>query len=198
MSEGEAKQEVELRALLEKDQWINFSDSLEKIGAKLKDTEEVKDTYFCPIKVKSFEEIEMDEVGSYSLRLREKKKDGQTKVDLNIKVITKYGDHHSWAEHEIKVDSFKEAEIILESIGFKKFFNLEKKRSNYILDDVLIIIEDIADFHPAIELEIMTTKEESEQAKSRIRKVLIDLGVREDQIVTKSITNLIMREKSTF
>lgn len=198
MNNNTMKQEVEIRALLRQDQLDKLVEKLEEIGAVLRDTEIVKDSYFCPLNVKTFEEVEMNEVGSFSLRLRNKKANDQTVVEMNIKVITQHGDHQSWEEHEITVDSFEEAEIILKSIGNKIFFTIEKQRFNYQIGEILVIVEDIKDYRPAIEMEIMTTQEESEVAKEKIKKLMARLGVQENQIVPKSITNIIMREKSVF
>jgi len=195
---NEKNHEVELRALLAEDQFKKISDELKKHGASLKGEDKLTDIYYCLKKVKTFAEIEMDEVGSYSLRLRKTEKDGEQKTDLNIKVITNFGDHHAWDEHEITIDSFEEMDKIITSIGFKPFVMIEKVRRSYDLEDMSINLEDIKDFGLAIEIEIMTQKEKSEEAKNKIRGFLKKIGIDEDKIVPKSVTNIIMKQKAVF
>ena len=72
---GDKTQEVEKRALLKESEYIEISKKLEELGAELTKQVNIKDIYFCPVNVVSFAEIEMDSIGSYSLRLREQKTD---------------------------------------------------------------------------------------------------------------------------
>ena len=96
---GDKTQEVEKRALLKESEYLEISKKLEGLGAELTKKVNIKDIYFCPVNVASFAEIEMDSIGSYSLRLREQKNGNDEEVTLNVKVITQEGDHNSWAEH---------------------------------------------------------------------------------------------------
>ena len=149
----------------------------------------------------SFKDIEMNEVGSYSLRLRKTgKKDSQIKIEMNTKVITHKGDHNSWEEHEIKVNSIEESFKILESIGFKSYFKVDKIRKIYLIKDfdLVLNVESIKDFGTIIEAEIITNEGNSENTKVKIRNYLQTLGIFEDQIVPKSITNILMHKLSKF
>ncbi|MDE1825416.1 MAG: CYTH domain-containing protein [Candidatus Micrarchaeota archaeon] len=192
------KQEVEKRAILPLDKKQEVVDKLIGQGAKLNGEKGVNDIYFCTNSVKSFEEVEMDEVGSYSLRIREEKHGGKTERSMNVKVITSYGDHHSWAEHEIKISSIEDTEALLKVIGFKPFCKIEKNRKEFKLGNKSIFLEDILGFGLGIEVEILTTQEETEKAKKEIDDTLRILGIDRSQIVPKSITNMIMREKAKF
>ncbi|MCX6808841.1 MAG: CYTH domain-containing protein [Candidatus Berkelbacteria bacterium] len=194
----ESNQEVELRAILTEKQRENLFDSVKAKGGIFESEEEITDHYFCVKTAKSFKEVEMDEVGSFSLRLRKCTKEGKTKTELNMKIITKSGDHHSWKEHEVLVDSFDQADAIVKVLGFKSYFTLEKKRTNFKIDEMLVIAEDIKDFGAALEVEIITSLDKSEEAKAKIKKLLDDLGVAPGQIAPKSITNILMHEKSVF
>jgi len=192
------KQEVEKRAILPLDQKQAIKDRLVEQGAKLNGEIFVRDIYFCPNSVKSFKEIEMDEVGSYSLRIREERKGNKIQKDMNVKVITSYGDHHSWAEHEIGISSLEDTEAILKAIGFKPFCRIEKTRQEFKLANKNVFFEDISGFGLGIEVEILTTPEKAEKAKVEIDDFLHVLGVNDSQIVPKSITNIIMRQKAKF
>lgn len=191
-------QEVEIRALLDQTQKRSLIQRLESKGAISDGTEHLFDVYFCPIGITTFKELEMNELGSFSLRLRRKIIGEQKVIELNTKMITNYGDHNAWEEHETKVDSFEETELILKTIGFKSYFTVTKQRSIYQLDDMTVNLEDIDDFGLVVEVEIMTSVEKAESAKEVIRKFLAGIGIHDRQIVLKSVTNILMKERSHF
>jgi predicted adenylyl cyclase CyaB len=177
---------------------MRFLARIVRLGGKKVSVEELTDAYFCPVGVRSFSEIEMDEVGSYSLRLRRHSRGGKSAVSMNVKQITTYGDHNAWDEHEFTLSDFDEAKAILYAIGFKEFFALRKRRTSFVRGKFHILIEDINDFGPILEVEVMTTKEKAEAAKQDIRDLLEKIGVRGERVVPKSVTNLLMKEKARF
>lgn len=190
--------EVELRVLLSKNESKSILDKIEKSGAIFKSQEKITDIYFCAQEVKDFSEVEMNEVGSYSLRLRKSEQGKHVKTDLNMKIITSCGDHHAWEEHEVILDSSGEMQTMLKAMHQKPFIKIEKKRTIFSLNKMSIIVEDIKDFGVGLEIEIITSKENTEKAKSKIKKFLSSIGIGEEKIVPKSITNIIMREKAKF
>ncbi len=193
------KQEVEIRAFLVPEQRRGIEQKIEEMGGSIEKHLELTDVYFCNNNVKLFAEIEMCEVGSYSLRIRKSSEGGRSEiVELNTKVITQHDDHNAWEEHEIQLDSFEEGRAILRAIGFKEFFTVEKARTVMRLNECTIALEDVKNFGPIIEVEIMTTQAKAEEAKKKIRELLAILGVKEDQIVAKSVTNLLMRKWAKF
>lgn len=163
-----------------------------------KNSSALKDIYYCPHSVRSFKEIEMNDVGSFSLRLRRGSKTGHNGAELNIKVITQRGDHHSWREHETMVDSFSETQSILLAIGFKAFFTLEKKRTVYKKGNITLCIEDIKNSRPCLELEVLTTRSSQDSAKASLLEILQQLDIPRSAIVPKSITNILMRRQAKF
>ena len=191
--------EVEFRALIDR---ATFDALLAKGRAQATKTFKgpltLIDAYYCAQSVTTFKEIEMDRVGSYSLRLRTERANGSESSSLNTKVIQSEGDHNAWLEHEVSVSSFDEGEKILKAIGFKKFFELRKERYSFNDGDVHVCLEDIADFQPAIEVEIMTTQDATDQAKKDLIAYLSRNGIGQDKIVKKSVTNLLMRERAKF
>jgi predicted adenylyl cyclase CyaB len=158
----------------------------------------IEDAYFCRKSVKKFKEVEMEEVGSYSLRLRREIEKGKKKIILNTKIISKKGDHNAWLEHEINVSSYEETQTILEDIGFKIFFELKKTRYSFTEGEINICLEDIANFQPAIEIEIITSKGKTILAKKKLLNYFTKNNIEQKSIVKKSITNILMREKSYF
>lgn len=191
-------QEVEKRALLKESEYSEISKKLEELGAKLTKNVNISDIYFCPANVTSFAEIEMDSVGSYSLRLREQDKGSDKEVTLNVKVITQEGDHNSWAEHETRIGSSDSMKDILKAMGFKPFCTITKSRQIYLMEDMEISLENITDFGLGIEAEVKTSMEKSNEAKSKIDNLFKRLGISSDQIVPKSLTNIIMKQKAKF
>lgn len=191
--------EVEFRAILTSKDFLN----LLKIGkTKYKDNFKgpvtIEDIYYCQKHVKDFKEVEMDDIGSYSLRLRKETRKKVSTLTLNTKVITTFGDHNSWQEYETNISSHENSDQILRSIGFKDFFTFKKDRYTYRVGDILVCLENIIGFGSIIEVEIITTKEKSEIAKRKLLKFLESHNIKKEDIVKKSITNMLMKEKSVF
>lgn len=193
------KHEVEFRALLTPEIFETLlTKGRKQFAQTFNGPLTIEDAYFCPKSVRKFSEVEMDDVGSYSLRLRRETETDKTRITLNTKVIQKIGDHNSWLEHEVGLTSYEEAQDILRAIGFKLFFELEKKRYSFREGEVYVCLEDIAEFQPAVELEILTSEDRTEEAKLKLLDYLTQNNVDRDVIVKKSITNMLMREKSFF
>ena len=187
--------EVELRALVSDAE--DFQNKLKEKGGVYKNTSYLCDIYFCEKNASSVEDVEMDEVGSYSLRLRVARKDEKEEITINTKTITNEGDHNAWEEHEIIVNSFIEAAKIMSMTEFKPFFKLEKHRHTYMINDMEVLVEDITDFGGAIEVEIMCASGEEDASKEKIKNLLMkDLGLNESDIVPKSVTNIIMKQRA--
>lgn len=187
--------EVELRALVADPK--DFQEKLKQKGAEHKNSSYLKDVYFCDKKATSVADVEMDKVGSYSLRLRIARKGDTETISLNTKTITTEGDHNAWEEHEVKINNFREAALILSTTEFKPFFELEKHRHMYLLNDMEILVEEISDFGGAIEVEIMCMPGEEEGSKAKIKNLLTtELGLSEAEIVPKSVTNIIMKQRA--
>ena len=191
-----SNQEVEIRAMLSPAESKAIYRHL-TATATYQGIRQLRDTYFCPKEVGSFDELEMTEVGSYSLRLRYSIEEGRETTELNVKVITQPNDHHAWQEHEVVLSSFEEAKAILQVMGFKAFFTLEKTRQVFTDGYITFNIEEIKDVGSAIEIEILTTPEKAEEAKQETLQALQALapGL---QPVPKSVTNMVMRQRARF
>ncbi len=191
-------QEVEIRARLSPSLKRAVTAKLNRLGAKSAAKQFIADYYFCPANVRSFRQIEMNKIGSYSLRLREKTVGKSSIFELNMKIITKRGDHNSWRECETPVGNLVESRNILTSLGFKNFFSLIKTRYPYQYKNFHVCLEDIKNFGSILEIEVLTDSKNSDKAKSEIKNFLAILGVDEQSIVPKSITNIIMKQSSRF
>jgi predicted adenylyl cyclase CyaB len=194
MTDNQKNIEVEMRALV-KDMGP-LQSAVEKVGAIYKSENSLHDIYFCDKSINSVEEVEMHDVGSYSLRLRKYSNDTGAKISLNTKTITRTGDHNAWEEHETMVENFKETAKILVATEFKPYFELEKIRREYVLGELSICLEDIKDFGACIEVEIITSPGDEDTAKERILQFLSSVGVTRDAVVPKSVTNIVMKERA--
>lgn len=186
--------EVELRALVKNDK--ELVKKIKSKGAKLIKETIIHDIYFCLKNQNTIKEVEMNKVGSYSLRLRKSIEKNKTVISINTKSIIKESDYNAWEEHETIVESFDEMAKILLATEFKPFFELKKKRKEYKLAEINISLEEIEYFGSSIEVEIMTTAGQEKSAKDRLKKLLSDLGISDKDIVSKSITNIIMRQRA--
>jgi len=189
-------QEVELRVLVKNMDKDQTRGRILALGAVSHGIRNIHDTYYCDNSCKVVEDAEMNRVGSFSIRIRKEIRDGVTIITYNKKIITREGDHHSWQEEEEVLDDIEKAEKEVISAGNKFFFSLEKAREVFGLDDMEICLEDIVDFGLGIEVEVMTTKEESESSIQRIKKLFTTLGISNEDILPKSITNIIMHERA--
>lgn len=195
----EKNHEVEYRALLTRDIYLDLLEKgKKKHSLKINNPIVIEDSYYCLKGVKNFKEVEMDKVGSYSFRLRKEVKNNKEVSKLNTKIITTFGDHNAWREHETDVSSHDECDKILQSIGFKRFFTFKKKRHSYYVNDILVCLEDIEGFGPIIEVEIITTKEKEKEAKEKLLTFLKIHNIQKDKIVKKSVTNMLMKKNAEF
>jgi len=193
------KQEVEIRAKVSFEAGEKVIKNLVEMGAKYSNSAQIDDMYYCPKTVKDFSETEMDEIGSYSLRLRSSSKNGkEPKFSINTKVITSFGDHSAWDEFESEITSLEQMAHILDTLSFKKFFEISKKRESYEIDDIKMEIEEVKDFGYVIEAEIMSEASESAGAKQRILDLFDKLKIARADIFPKSATNYLMRLWAKF
>ncbi len=178
--------EIEYRAYLKDTE--ELKKELKNIKAKLKSQEHIIDYWFCEKEKNKFNQVKQNSPGSYGLRIRRKILKKEEIIELNCKVIKEDGDHNAFYENEIKVDSLKSARNILDSIGFKVFCIVDKKRTTYSFENCLINIDEIVGFKPAIELEIISD-ENIEEHKKYLLEILSILKIEKDNFIKKSITH---------
>lgn len=181
--------EIEQRAFI--DNLEAFEKKVLELGATFKEEKHLIDYWFCETSKTSFDQVKQDKKGSYGLRIREDK----TKHinELNCKVLDAELDHNVFHEYESKIDDVSQVKKILESIGFKLFCILDKKRRMFSLDHCTINIENIKGFRPAVELEIIADTN-IEQHKTFIKEIIDKLGITDENKIEKSITHLYMKE----
>ncbi len=189
-------QEIEIRVLIKGRDKNSIREKIIKSGAISKGIRSIHDVYYCDNSCQKVEDAEMNKVGSYSVRIRKEVKNGITSISYNKKTITTEGDHNSWKEEEEPRENFEEANQEMIDSGYKFFFDLDKDREKFVLDDMEICLEDIKEFGLGIEVEVMATQEESDEVKQKIKTFLKSIDVQEEDIVPKSITNIIMHQRA--
>ncbi|MFH1505544.1 MAG: class IV adenylate cyclase [archaeon] len=184
--------EIEIRAFIEDIE--EFKARLEKIGATFVEEKHIVDHWFCREDKKSFDEVLQKHPGDYSLRIRTLETDSGVVCELNSKVLEKLDDHNAFHEYETAVSDFGQTKQILLKCGFKIFSIMDKKRNVYKFEKCLINIEDIKDYRPAVELEIVAG-EDVEKHKAYLIGLLDRLGVKQKDRIEKSITYHYMKAK---
>ena len=195
--------ETEIRANLYPQQRSDIFKKLVGIEAEYKGYQKIIDTYYCPLRTTSFSDLEMNEVGSFSLRLRKiTNQDNTSAYEWNIKQIVKKYDHSSWAEYETTVDSYDNADRMIKIMGNKPFITIEKIRHIHTLNkngqEYKLLVEDIKNYGSILEIETFPTLNNVNNSKRDMHELLSSLEIEENQIVPKSVTNIIMREHSQF
>jgi adenylate cyclase, class 2 len=183
--------EIELRAFI--DNFEEIEATLQKIGAKLTGTIEILDLWFCDKNSTKIEQVRQHEAGSYGIRIRRSRKDGQEIIEMNSKVLETKGDHNVFHEYETEIKDLEQGRKILESIGFKVFCTVDKKRKIFEFENCTVNLENIKGFRPAVELEIIADKN-IEDHKTYLKELLDKLGIKEEDKIEKSITYLYMEE----
>lgn len=183
--------EIEIRAFVKNLKEIETK--LVKLGAKKIKQQYIIDYWFCPKTYTRFKQIQMNKPRSYSLRIRHLKENNKEHLELNTKAISTERDHNVFLEHETAIDNIEETKKILKIIGFKIYCILEKQRTVYQKENMLINLEGIKGFNPAVEIEIIADKE-TEAHKRVIGQTLKQLGIKEKDMIKTSITNLFMKK----
>jgi len=185
------KVEIELRYLL-KDRKV-LETRLLNLGAKIVYHGHVIDHWFIPKYIKSREQEEewFDKNRGCGLRIREQDNGytGKITTSIEAKRLTKEMNHNTFLEAEVTVDSYEDANSLMELMGRKEFLTIDKDRVVYKYKDFKICIDDIKDFKVGVEIEINTFKDR-ETALKKISRISKRLGLSEKDRAEKSITVL--------
>ncbi len=177
--------EVELRARV--DNLEDVKKRLVKKGAKFnKQAEEQDDTYYVP---RGKEEVARR--GDPLIRVR---KEGK-KAKLNVKLLTSTAG--IWDEHEVSVSDGDELKLILKKMGLVELFTLVKRRTKGRLKEFGLFLDDIEVLGSFLEIELLVPEEEAEAAQQRIRELMHELVISEEDIEAKGYARLLREEMGT-
>lgn len=182
--------EIEIRSFLE--DFDELRQRLLAMKAKKLEETDIEDIWYCPKEATSFDDVQMDKKGSIGIRLRHER---GKRPEINVKTIVTENDHNVFDEVETNFDHIDHMKKMLRLFGFKPFCRINKHRETYGIDKMKINLENIEDFPPCIEIEIIDDKDYDENLK-KIEDVMAKLEIPEDKRIEKSITNLFMRENA--
>jgi len=188
--------EVEVRILLKNRQAIE--NRLSDLGGRVAYASHLIDYWFCPDRAKNYKEASIDKTG-FALRIRESKDLYSGKEIASLECKTRAGghDHALCNEHEIDINDIKSTRQILDDIGLKEFLVIDKQRVIYEYKKAKFCFDKIKNFGDGLEIEIMT-RGKLNQAKERAIKLALELGIRKEDILEKSLVYLAMQKLGKY
>lgn len=93
-------------------------------------------------------------------------------------------------EHEMTVNPASAAEGLLLEMGYKAVTDVDKIRTEYKRDDTTVALDEVSKLGEFLEIEIVCNEGKEADARSRVMATAIDLGLSEDDIVTKKYDQL--------
>jgi len=190
------KIEVEIRVWLKDRQEIE--NKLISLGAKVIYVSHLVDYWFCPKSITNCEDALIDNVG-FALRIRESEDaySGLKVASLECKKLFDGKDHSLCHEHEIVIGDVSGMKAILDDIGLKNFLIVDKERIVYKYKDVKFCFDKLRGLGDGLEIEVMTEDNLSE-TKEKIINMALELGIKKEEILEKSLTYLAMQKLGKF
>jgi len=102
-----------------------------------------------------------------------------------------------WEEYELNIDSVAETEKMLTDMGFENFINLKKKRITFNFRNLQIEVDDFENFGMILELETKCESRKAAKAKAEMKKFLMYIGVKEEDIREKGSLALILEKMNS-
>lgn len=163
------KKEIEAKAKVEED----LTEKILRIGGKFLGEKIQEDIYFehpCRDFLKSDEAFRLRIEGNRSVITYKGRRD---KENLKIR-----------EEIEMEIKDFETFINILERLGFKKAYTIRKKRRVFLLDDIIICLDDVDGLGSFIELE----------GGEKLLEIAEKLGIR--NLTTESYLEMIIKSKT--
>ena len=188
--------EVEVRILLKNRQAVE--NRLSDLGGRVTYASHLIDYWFCPDGAKNYKEASINKTG-FALRIRESKDSysGKEIASLECKTLVNGHDHALCHEHEIDITDIKSTRQILDDIGLKEFLVIDKQRVIYEYKKAKFCFDKIKNFGDGLEIEIMTRGKLAE-AKEKAIKLALELGIRKEDILEKSLVYLAMQKLGKY
>lgn len=188
-------QEVELRATIPMSHKQTLLKQLADYKPDVKKVVKLVDVYYAPITAESMEDIPMNEVGSFSLRIRATMRDDKTiTATLNIKRVTSFGDHNAWDESESSIGDPAQVSKILRGLGYYPFCRLVKTRTSYGITELCTVeLDEIERYGLVVEVEHIVPAHMAEEAKNKNQEIFRTLGIREEHMVPRTATEEYMK-----
>lgn len=191
------KIEVEIRIFLKNRKKIE--DKLKSFNAKVVYATHLIDYWFCPKSAKNYKEASTDKTG-FALRIRESKDiySGKKAASLECKTLVDGKDHAHCHEHEIDLTDILTTRRILADIGLKEFLVIDKQRVIYEYKGAKLCFDKIKNLGDGLEVEIMSNSNNIAKSREKAISLALDLGIKKEEILEKSLTYLAMQKIAKF
>ena len=101
-------------------------------------------------------------------------------------------------EHETAVADGETAKKLLEALGYRPVFTVDKTRYTYRLDDVTLCMDDVVGLGKFVELETLAASEECrETSVARLLTLLDRLGVDRKRLTRRSYLEMLLRRQAS-
>ena len=101
-------------------------------------------------------------------------------------------------EHETAVADGETAKKLLEALGYRPVFTVDKTRYTYRLDDVTLCMDDVVGLGKFLELETLAASEACrETSVARLLTLLDRLGVARERLTRQSYLEMLMRRQAS-
>jgi predicted adenylyl cyclase CyaB len=185
--------EVEEQVKLDPGQDILIQQKIVRNGGTPIATEIIHDVFFCPSDIDSYDELEKIALSKQIIRIRKTTRqtnDGQTETSTIFTTKVKsYEPSSAWEEHDFvrSGDHIDKGIKTLSSEGLKPYYQIEKSRSEWQLNDFTFSFDYIPDYGVMLEIEKHVDKKEIANTKDQIQTIMNSMGIRNDQKPTRSI-----------
>lgn len=103
---------------------------------------------------------------------------------------------HTRTEYETAVADGETAQKLLEALGYRPLFTVDKLRREYQLDDVTLCLDEVTGLGMYLELETLTpSAQQREEAVARLLELLDQLAVSRDRLTRQSYLELLIRKQ---
>jgi len=124
-----------------------------------------------------------------ALRLR--RTDG--KVFLTYKEARKDSRMKSRNGIQVELSDFEKARELLKSLGFSEVIRMRKSRKVFRKDDITLCLDEVEFLGTFIEVEVLG--DNVEEAERKIEEVLKELGLSDEELITESYLELLLKLK---
>lgn len=162
-------QEVEIKVIIKNP--VETASRLKKVATFIKERKQV-DVYYSP--ADSYYNKPIINIVEY---LRVRHEDGKNHLNYSYCHQDEHKNFISTDEYEVTVNDPDTAELILEKIGMKKAFEIQKVRQYYEKDGFEILLDHVEGLGDFLEIEAKADYGGVDEAKQQCKKQLASLGV---------------------
>ncbi len=177
--------EVEVKAEVEED----LGERIEKAGGKRLREVFQEDVYFrhpCRDFAERDEALRLRREGeSYTLTFKGRRVGAGAKMREEI---------------EVSLQDPEGAVSLLERLGFEKAFVIRKRRREFLVEGVLVSLDDVEGLGRFVEMEVLMkgdSPEEAERLKDRLLRVSEMLGIDKSRLTTESYLEMLVSKSSS-